>query len=244
MRRVLIVSMLLLLLLTACTSEAAPTEESSEVSDQPTSTPAPAESSPAAVAMGPAEEAVIKQLAMNLGLQETDITVTSSEETEFSDACLGVAMEGVMCDQAITPGRIILLEANGVQYEYHANEDGSRVQPASLALVWRREGGIAGFCDTLTVFRSGEVFASKCASQAEGTMGSLAALLTAKEQQQFDEWITEFGETKLDASDPKGVADRMVVTLELFGSAGAEPTETEQQALFAFAQDMYQELAK
>ena len=194
--------------------------------------------------MGPAEKAVIKQLAMNLSLQETDIIVTSSEETEFSDACLGVALEGVMCAQVVTPGRIILLEANGVQYEYHTSEDGNRVQPASLALVWKREGGIAGFCDTLTVFRSGEVFASKCASQTEGTMGSLTALLTAKERQQFDEWITEFGETKLDASDPKGVADRMVVTLVLFGNGDEEPTETEQQTLFEFAQNMYQELAK
>jgi hypothetical protein len=244
MRRVLIVWMLFILLIVACAPDAAPTEESSEVGDQPTSTPVPTESSPEAIPVGPVEETVIKQLTMNLRLQESDITVISSEETEFSDACLGVAMEGVICAQVITVGRIILLEANGVQYEYHTSEDGSRVQPASLALVWKREGGIAGFCDTLTVFRSGEVFASKCASQAEGTMGSLAALLTTKEQQQFKEWITEFGETKLDASDPKGVADRMVVTLVLFGNGDEEPTETEQQTLFEFAQDMYQELAK
>ena len=73
-------------------------------------------------------------------------------------------------------------------------------------------------------------------------MGSLATLLTTKEQQQFNKWITEFGETQLDASDPKGVADRMVVTLALFGSGEEEPTEAEEQTLFSFAQDLYQEL--
>lgn len=247
MRRVLIVTMLFGLLIAACASEAAPTEEASEVTDvptEPTEPSVPEDSTPDTPAMGPAEETVIKQLAENLDMEESEISLVSSEETEFSDACLGVAMEGVMCAQVITPGRTIVLEANGIQYEYHTSEDGSRVQPANLALIWRREGGIAGFCDVLTVFRSGEVFASKCTSQDEGTMGSLAALLTTKEQQQFNKWMTEFGETKLDASDPKGVADRMVVTLELFGTGGEEPTEAEGQALFKFAQDLYQELTQ
>jgi hypothetical protein len=237
MRRVLIISLLFILLAAACAPAAAPTEEPSEAEDQPTSSP---ESAP----IGPVEESVIKQLAEHLGLKESEISLVSSEETEFSDACLGVTTEGVMCAQVITPGRIIVLEANGAQYEYHTSEDGSRVQPASLALVWKREGGIVGFCDILTVFRSGEVYANKCTSEADGSMGSLATLLTTKEQQQFGKWMTEFGETRLDASDPKGVSDRMVVTLELFGSGSEEPTETEKQALFEFAQNLYQELTK
>lgn len=252
MRRALIVSMLLILLVTACASDAAPTEEATEVSESPadvteipTEPSVPADAATEPVSMGPLEEMVIEQLAENLGLQERDITVVSSEETEFGDACLGVTMEGVMCAQVVTPGRAIVLEADGVQYEYHTSEDGSRVQPASLAMVWKREGGIAGFCDTLTVFRSGEVFTSNCKSQqAEGTMGSLAALLTASEQKEFHQWVREFGEAELDASDPKGVADGMMLTLIWFGSGDAEPSESEQQELFNFAQDLYQELAK
>jgi hypothetical protein len=239
--------MLLVLSLTACAAESAPTEEAAEVTDvpaEPTEPPVLDDPTPAAPTVGPAEERVIKQLAENLGLEESDISLVSSEETEFSDACLGVTMEGVMCAQVITPGRIIVLEANGLQYEYHTNEDASRVQPASLALVWKREGGIAGFCDVLTVFQSGEVYASKCTSQSDGTMGSLAALLSSSEGEQFNTWMTEFGETKLDASDPQGVADRMVVTLELFGSGSKEPSEAETQALFEFAQTIHQKLTQ
>jgi hypothetical protein len=244
MRRVLIVIALFVLLITACTAEAAPTEEASESNDQPTSTPAPTEPGSEPAPVGPAEETVIEQLAANLDLQESDITMVSSEEVEFADACLGIALEGVMCAQVVTPGHIIVLEANGVEYEYHTSEDGSQVQPASIAMIWKREGGIAGFCDTLVAFRSGEVLASQCDSQDEGKMGNFAGLLTSREIQQFSDWTTEFGEAKLDASDPKGVADRMVVTLEFFGTGAEEPTESEQQALFEFAQNLYQELSQ
>jgi hypothetical protein len=193
---------------------------------------------------GAVEDMVIKQLAANLGLQESDITVVSSKEIEFGDACLGVAMEGVMCAQVVTPGRITVLEANGVEYEYHTSQDGSRVQPATLAMVWKREGGIAGFCDTMVIFRSGEALASKCDAPAEEKMGTFVGLLTSREIQQFSDWTTELGEAKLDASDPKGVSDRMVVTLEFYGSGTEEPTESQQQAMFEFAQDLYQELSQ
>jgi hypothetical protein len=234
--------MLFTLLITACTAEAAPTEEPSDVKNTPDPTSVPTEPGSEDVPLGPAEQAVIEQLAENLGLQEGVITLVRSEETEFEDACLGVAMEGVLCAEVITPGRIIVLEANDLTYEYHTSEDGSRVQPATVALVWKREGGIAGFCDTLTVFRSGEVYASKCSSEADGKMGTFADLMTAGEIGQFNDWIAEFSESKLDASDPRGVADRMVVTLEFFGAGTAEPTESDQQALFDFAQELYQEL--
>ena len=191
---------------------------------------------------GAVEHEVIKQLAANLGLQESDISIVSNEAVEFGDACLGVAMPNLMCAQVITPGQVIVLEANGIQYEYHTSADGSRIQPATFALIWTREGGIAGFCDALTVFRSGEVYTSQCKGQAEGKMGTLASLLSANEQTQFQAWMDRLGEINLDASDPKGVADRMVITLNVFGMGDQQPTKSEQQALFEFAQNLYQKL--
>jgi hypothetical protein len=185
---------------------------------------------------------VIKQLAANLGLKDSNISVLRSEEVEFRDSCLDMALEDMLCSQVVTPGNKIVLEAKGIQYEYHTSRDGGRIQPVTLALVWKREGGIAGFCDTLTVFLSGEVFASQCKKQAEGKFGTFAKLLSSQEQKQFNEWIAKFAESDLDASDPKGVADRMVVTLQLLGN-GTEPlAKTEQQALFDFAQTLYQKL--
>lgn len=234
MRRALLLSALFIVIVTGC-APAAATEEATSPAQEDTS---------GMETLGAAEQAVIEQLATNLGVEVTDITFLSSEETEFSDACLDVAIEGVLCAQVATPGRIIILEAAGVQYAYHTSEDGSLVQPVTPALVWRREGGIAGFCDTLTVFRSGEVFASNCKSQAEGITGSLATLLSAQQREQFNAWMADFGEANLDNSDPEGVSDRMEVTLKLVGAGEQAPSTAEQQELFEFAQDVYQKLTR
>jgi len=235
--------MLLILLVTACGS-AAPTEQPSVVIKRPTSTPIPQEPTPEQPLAGPVEKAVIKQLAANLRLRESDISVVSYEAVEFSNACLDVVLEDVQCSQVVTPGRVVVLEAKGVQYKYHTSENGDHLQPANLALVWKREGGIAGFCDTLTVFLSGEVYARQCQGQAEGKMDTLAQLLTATEQKQFSQWIADFGQVELDASDPKGVSDQMMVTLNFWGNGKKQPAESERKALFEFAQNLYQKVAQ
>jgi hypothetical protein len=241
MRRVCIVSALLILALAACAPVAA---TQGPVDSEESATPEPQDVPADTAVPGSAEEAAIEQLAENLDLNEADISILSSEETDFGDACLDIAVEGVLCAQVVTPGRIIVLEAEGVQYTYHATDDGSQLQPATLALVWKREGGIAGFCDTLTVFRSGEVLASNCKSQQEGVTGSLSTLLSAQERRQFNDWMTEFEEADLDSSDPRGVSDRMEVTLKIVGAGEHAPTEAEQQELFEFAQGLYQELSR
>ncbi|NWG05398.1 MAG: hypothetical protein HXY35_01790 [Chloroflexi bacterium] len=190
---------------------------------------------------GLVEDAIVAQLAQNLDLDKGDISVVSSEDVEFSDACMGVAMPDIMCAQVITPGRIIVLEADGIQYEYHTSIDGSRVQPATPALIWKREGGIAGFCDSMIVFLSGEVYTSNCRG-SDGKMGVLSALLTAEERDQFDAWIGEFGQAELDASDPEGVADRMVLTLTFFGLSDGKFAASDEEALFLWTQDLFRKL--
>jgi hypothetical protein len=189
---------------------------------------------------GLVEEAVITQLAENLGLDKTDISVVSSADVEFADACMDVAMPDVMCAQVITPGQIVVLEVNGVRYEYHTSADGARVQPATLALIWRREGGIAGFCDNMTVFLSGEVYVSNC--KGDSRMGTLAGLLSAGEFKQFNTWIGQFDQLELDDSDPEGVADRMVVTLSFFGLSNGQPATADKDALFLWVQDLFQRM--
>ncbi|MDQ2693532.1 MAG: hypothetical protein M3Y68_15950 [Chloroflexota bacterium] len=237
MRKVLLLSAFLVLMIAAC-APAAATEDPSAATEPPEDT------IPDMETLGAAEQAAIEQLTESLGLEATEILFISSEETEFSDACLEIRVEGILCAQVVTPGRIITLEANGIEYVYHASKDGGQVQPASIALIWQREGGIAGFCDTLTVFRSGEVMAGTCKSEDEGPQGSLATLLSAQEREKFNEWMVELGEATLDQSDPAGVADRMVITLEVMGAGDQQPTSSQQQELFTFAQELHQELTR
>ena len=75
-------------------------------------------------------------------------------------------------------------------------------------------------------------------------MDTFANLLSTNEQQQFMDWMSQFGEENLDASDPAGVADQMKVTLELFGTGSKEVTKSDQQVLFEFAQNLYQKVSK
>ncbi|GAB4462557.1 MAG: hypothetical protein OHK0041_25990 [Anaerolineales bacterium] len=190
------------------------------------------------------EVALIRQLAENLGLAEGSVTVVSNEPVEFADACLGVAMQDVMCAQVVTPGRIVVLEADGIQYEYHVSDDGRLIQPATLALTWSRDGGIAGFCDRLTVFRSGEVYGSSCKSQTGGTMGTFSSLLSSGEIAQLQGWLAEYGSVTIEAADPQGVSDRMTVTVNLYGSGSAKPLKAEETDLLEWAQSLYQLLYK
>lgn len=191
---------------------------------------------------GSIEDVVVKQLAQNLGLEESDISVVSNSEVEFGDACLGVAMPDVMCAQVVTPGRIIVLEANGNQYEYHISADGTRIQPATIAITWKREGGIAGFCDSLTVFLSGEVYGNQCKAQPNGTQGILKNLVSKSELDLFSRLMTEVGQVDIDASDPKGVADQMTVQLSVFGQGSGELSDADKQELFALLQSLIQKL--
>ena len=197
---------------------------------------------PDVVNAGSMEKMVIKQLALNLGLKEDEISVVSTSDVEFSDSCLDVAMQAVLCAQVVTPGKIIVLESGGLQYTYHVTADGSLVQPATLALTWSREGGIAGFCDSLMVFLSGEIYGNQCKAEPNGTMGTFATVLSEEERQQFDAWVKEFGEVNLDASDPKGVSDAMAVKLEFYGTGQGSLTESDKQALILWAQSVYQKV--
>ncbi len=185
-----------------------------------------------------AQEAVKKYLAAALGIDVSQISVVSDTEVEWPDSCLGVAQEGIMCSQIVTPGHLIVLQVNNLEYEFHTNEDGSQIQPATIALTWKRDGGVAGFCDGLTIYLSGEVSANNCKSDARN------GNLSPNEMKQLETWITQFVQANLDASDPVGVSDRMTRQLVLYGDGSTQPTDANQQAMFNWAQALYQRLYK
>lgn len=187
---------------------------------------------------GPALDKAKRHLASALGLDVSQITVVSDTEVEWPDSCLGVAQAGIMCAMVVMPGHLITLQANNIEYEFHTNEDGSEIQPATLALTWKRNGGIAGFCDSLTVYVSGEVSGNNCKGDARN-----GQLLPA-EMTQLETWVTQFGQLNLDASDPVNVSDRMTRQLALFGNGSAQLSSADQQTMFSWAQDLYQRLYK
>jgi len=190
----------------------------------------------------PIEAVLIKQLSENLGLDAESVSIISNNPVEFNDTCLGVMMQDVMCAEVIIPGRIVVLEADGIQYEFHVSDEGTRIQPATFALTWKREGGIVGFCDNLTVFLSGEIYGNQCKSQPNATMGTFANLLSTEEKDQFNTWIEKYGSVTLDASDPKGVADGMTNVIVLFGRGNGKPGKPMEGDIFRWAQELFRRL--
>jgi hypothetical protein len=221
------------LLLAACSPQTAATQPAGDVGDVATQ---PAENST------PALDAAVSTLAKNLGLDAGEIKVISTEAVEWPDACLGITQEGISCAQMITPGYKIVLEANGKQVEYHTNQDGTVVVPATVALTWSRSGGIAGFCDSLTIYLSGEVQASNC-KKNDVVENSISELLSPAEIATMNDWISKYGAISIDASDPKGVADAMSVKLNLYGTGTQQNmVQASQQLMLTFVQDLYQKV--
>ena len=234
MKQVWISVIVLIWMFTACVPQT-PTDQPSIIIAMPTSTHIPAD-------LTPAQRAAIAALSGNLSLTADKITLVSTEAVDWPDECLGVVNEALVCAQVITPGFRIILEANGRQVEYRTNEDGTHIRPATVALTWKREGGIAGFCDYMTVYLSGEVHGGSC-KPGQYVEGLLSDVLSPEEIEKLDAWLENYGNINIDASNPKGVSDRMVVVLRLFGTGSQQGLSTSnEQELLNFAQELHGEL--
>jgi hypothetical protein len=105
-----------------------PTPESTQASPGPTGQPT--EASPAI-----AEQAAIQYVSTNNIIPADQIKVLSSEPVTWPNGCMGVVIPGVLCANVIVHGYIINLEANGQEFEIHANQDGTSVIDAAQQLA-------------------------------------------------------------------------------------------------------------
>ena len=88
------------------------------MTDSPTEPPSETPSESGGPAEGPA--AAMNDLAKRLGIAAEDVSVVSAEQVTWSDGSLGCPEPGKMYTQMLVEGSVIVLEANGKQYEYHA----------------------------------------------------------------------------------------------------------------------------
>lgn len=74
-------------------------------------------------------------------------------------------------------------------------------------------------------------------------MGSIASLLAPAESERFAAWVRQLGQVQIDASDPKGVSDRVVVVLSFEGIGRRNTVSAaEEQALLEFAWSLHRKL--
>jgi hypothetical protein len=100
-----------------------------------------------------------------------------------------------------------------------------------LAFGWHRQGGIAGFCDDLAVYRTGVVMPSSC---RPGSNPIPEAWLTSGELGQLYTWIDDYKPFEWMEAD-QATADSMQVHLVFYGSGQNDASAAEQQAIAEFA---------
>lgn len=105
-----------------------------------------------------------------------------------------------------------------------------------LAFAWHRQGGIAGFCDDLTAYVTGQLYASSCKGQTAENLGQRR--MSDGELEQLYAWVDEYSPFEF-THDDGPVADGMKVTLIFSGSGGTPADEATQQEIVTFAQDLF-----
>jgi hypothetical protein len=228
MKKLFVMLTLIILVMSACAPRAQATQEPVVAQPQPTHINTD---------LTPAQRIAISTLAKNLGITPDKVKLVSTEAVDWPDSCLGVTTEGIMCSQVVTSGFRVVLEANGKQVEYHTNQDASVIVPATVVLTWNRNGGVAGFCDSMTIYLSGEVQATSC-KKNDIVQKPLSELVSPAEVAVLNDWVTKYGTVNIDASDPA-----MTVNLKLIGTGTQQLTSKDaQNLLLQFVQDLNQKL--
>jgi hypothetical protein len=94
----------------------APPTTQPEVPDTPVELPADVEAA--------AKEVV----SARTGVPVEEIEVTSADEEEWPDACLGLGGDDEVCAQVVTPGWELTLTAGGEEYVVRTDQNGSAVR--------------------------------------------------------------------------------------------------------------------
>lgn len=112
MKTMLSSSLLLVLLLTACGSLGGTPEATEAVTGLPDDV----------------ETAVKEAVSAKADVAVREIEVVEAEQRDWPDACLGLAEEGEICAQVITPGWKVTVRADGETHVLHTNEDGTAIR--------------------------------------------------------------------------------------------------------------------
>ncbi len=142
-------------------------------------------------------------------------------------------------DQAATPAeqRAVAEWARLVYQEL----DGRSSAAAGLAFAWHREGGIAGFCDDLSVYVTGAAYASSCKGQSANNLGKV--YLSPEQLQQVFDWVDSYKNFELNQSDD-AKADGMTIRLVFSGSGDATISEQARLAMLDLAPQIYNQAAQ
>lgn len=113
--------------------------------------------------------------------------------------------------------------------------EGTGAESLGGGITWRREGGIAGFCDIVTLSADGSATVSTCRADPSETLA--APELTATQASLVADWVERFRSFERKQTDPAS-ADAMTIVIVFDGEGTAEPAENDLAAMSALAQEV------
>ena len=187
----------------------------------------------------PIEQASLADQLVSFNLDLSQLKVLSSGQVDWADTCLGIEQPGVDCVQEVTPGYWVLLEASGLQFEYHADKDGKQAFPATPGLSWSRYGNADNQCDKLIVFLPDTARACWCQSgEMQSITVNLLEIISMKEYDRLIASLKQFQESTINQSSPID-SESILTSLTIYGQGDDDPGSEEQQFILDFAQDIF-----
>jgi hypothetical protein len=115
---------------------------------------------------------------------------------------------------------------------------GTRI--AQYGMEWRREGGIAGFCEDIRVDTGGHATLSSCKPPAASA--PTWQRLTSDELTQFYGWLDPLGAVQAEQKDP-ATADAMTFRVTFAGRGEGQATDADKSAMLQFGATLLQQWA-
>jgi hypothetical protein len=165
--------------------------------------------------------------ALSVTIWETRFLATSLSHTR-EEVLVTFAPRALL--QALASGLLVALVSTFTGCDRREPEPGS-----NIVLSWSRQGGLAGFCDQLSVTVAGDAAASSCTAREVKKRK-----LSSDELTKLNEWRAAFGSVTATSKD-EATADAMSMTLTLSGTGQGQPSERQRQELLDWAQRVYQE---
>lgn len=110
-----------------------------------------------------------------------------------------------------------------------------------LAFAWHREGGVAGFCDDLSVYVTGEADATSCKSTQAAR--PLRVRLSVDQLTQVYAWVDSLKNFEMSQKDP-AIADAITVRMVFSGNGQKDASQADQQAILDFASSLYADMIR
>lgn len=147
--------------------------------------------------------------------------------------------ETISLDVYGLPAGSYTVDVNGVSGSFELTMDNALLDESIFPILsWHREGGIAGFCDDVLVYASGEVHTAGC--QGGAAQVTRQGTLSAAQFEQLQAWLDLYAPFELEQTDP-ATADAMTIRLVFSGTGAAAPTDRDKQAILDFAAGLYAE---